>query len=65
MRAMSSTNPVSPPTVIRSPRRSGCVNETRRPEPRLESGVLKARPAKSASTALDASSAFAMSAVTS
>ena len=50
---MSSTMPVWSSTVIRSPSRIGCVNARRTPDPRLPSGVVSARPAMTASTALE------------
>jgi hypothetical protein len=58
-----STKPVLSLIDTRSPIRTGCVKATSTPAPRLPSGVLSARPATTASTALDASSARAISSV--
>src|SRR6185503_14056190 len=56
---MSSTMPVWLSTVTRSLSRTGCVNASMTPEPRLPSGVVRASPAMTARTALDARNALA------
>ena len=61
MSVICSAVPVTSPTVTRSPIRTGWVNASRMPAPRLPSGVEKASPTNSAITAPEASTAFASS----